>query len=146
MAAQAGILNATLFGLYIDTGSGSYKVAHSTNTSIQINAEMMGATTKDSNGWDESLPGKKSWTASGDFFYDQSTGLLYGIGNVWTALTAGTKVTCLFKLSNQVDGDIQYSGYAYIESIDISAGVEDNMSYSVSLKGTGAITRTIYAP
>lgn len=146
MAAQAGILNATYFALYMDTGSGSTKVAHSTNVSIQINAEMMGATTKDSNGWDESMPGKKSWSASGDFYYDQSPGSLMGISSIHAALIAKTKITCSFRLSNQVTGDKIYSGYAYLESIDISAGVEDNMSYSISLKGTGAISLTSYEP
>jgi len=144
MAAQTGILNASIFKLYLTISETERAVAHSTNVSISVSQEMMAATSKDSNGWDESLPGKKSWTASGDFYHDQVTSGKHNLANIFSSLTAGSKLACTFKLDSQQVDDRYFTGNVYIESIDVNAGVEDNISYSISLKGTGALSFTAY--
>jgi predicted secreted protein len=143
MAATPGIINATDFKIYIDTTvGGSRSVAHSTSVSFQVQTDMMDATNKDSAGWDESIPGKQSWNANGDFYYDQSPeGTTNGVVQLWNAWAAKSKVKVRFRLGVMNTGDHYYEGDAFIESLDVSAGVEENVSYTISLKGTGPIQR-----
>lgn len=136
------IINARNVKLYY--GAEQALIAHCTNAQLSVSVEMMGATTKDSDGWDESLPGKRSWTMSGDFFYDRAP----GSGNIapstlFDACINREKFKVWF--SQKVTGTEQYSGDCYIESIDISAGLNDNVSFSITLKGTGAILRNLYS-
>ncbi len=139
---MANILNATNVKLYY--GAGQTPIANCTSAQVTINSEMMGATTKDSGGWEESLPGKKSWTMSGDFLYEQVPGgSAVALSTLFDALVAKTKFLVYF--STKTQGQHQYSGNCYIESIDMSAGVEDNVTFNISLKGTGAITRSSYS-
>jgi hypothetical protein len=39
-----------------------------------------------------------------------------------------------------VPGDVYWTGDAFIESVDITADMENPVTYSVSFKGTGALT------
>jgi predicted secreted protein len=143
MAATPGIINASDFVLYVD----GLPTAHSTNVNVALNVDMMDATNKDSEGWEESIPGKISWKGSGDFYYDQAVGSSKkGIVALFNAAVQKTIVAVVFRLKTQVVGDLSYSGSVYIESIDISAGVEENVSYSISFKGTGKLTRSALNP
>ena len=51
-------------------------------------------------------------------------------------MLAGTKVYFTFGT-----GSDTYDGEAFIESIEVNAPSDDKVSYSVSLKGTGALTK-----
>lgn len=134
---STGIINATNVKLYV----GDVLVAHCTNAQMSISVEMMGATTKDSAGWEESIPGRKSWSMSGDFFY---TNLISSVefNDFYAAIANKTKLTVSF--TTRTVGDDQYGGSCYVESAELSAGVEDNASYSITLKGTGALSKTSY--
>ena len=61
---------------------------------------------------------------------------------------ARTAVTVKFTTINNgtvdgvtpVTGDVIYSGSAFIESVDMTADMENPVTYSVSFKGTGVLT------
>jgi TP901-1 family phage major tail protein len=138
--ATTGIVNASLLKLYL----GTTLVAHGTSAQLSMSVEMMGATTKDSAGWEESLPGRKSWTISGDFLFTNTSSSNKVFVDFFDAITAKTKLTVYF--STMVTGDTQYYGSCYVESAELSAGTEENATYSVTLRGTGAISKGTYTP
>ena len=45
-----------------------------------------------------------------------------------------------FRFTNANAGDYQFSGAGYITSLEQSSGVEDNLTFSISIEGTGALT------
>jgi len=131
--ATAGIVNATLIGIYVGTS----KIAMATSGSLSINQALRTSINKDDGGWEKSFGGARSWNMSGDseFAFDST----YGPSQLADAIIAGTKLT--LKFSTEVVGDIKFSGEAYIETFEISGGAEENATYSYSFKGTGAITK-----
>ena len=140
------IVNATDVVLKIDSSAGtsSYtKILHATSASLSISREMRDSTTKDSQAFSESLAGLVSWELSGDGFVDfdnSATGhetdeligfMIRGAGSN----TDDPKVSVEFGASGKT-----YSGKAFITSISLDAGVEENATYSISLQGTGALS------
>lgn len=139
------IVNATDVVLKIDGAAGSTytKVLHATSASLSISREMRDSTTKDSQAFSESLAGLVSWELSGDGFvdFDNSAAghetdeligfMIRGAGSN----TADPKVSVQFGTSGKT-----YSGEAFITSISLEAGVEENATYSISLQGTGALS------
>jgi predicted secreted protein len=51
---------------------------------------------------------------------------------------ARTEVTVVF--SDNVAGNKEYTGLAFISSIDATAGVDDFVTYSCTLEGNGTLT------
>lgn len=135
---MANIVNASDLKLYL----GGVLIAHCTSASLKVNVEMMPATTKDSAGWDEALPGKKSWSIDGSFFYVNAEASNKDFKDILDAITAKTLLSVAFRMSTT--GTRQYTGSCYIESADLSAGVEENTTYSTNLRGTGTLTVSNY--
>lgn len=134
--ATTGVINSTLMGLYV-LDSTYKKIGHSTDASISFSHEPRDITTKDSAGYRELLEGLRSWTASGSFLlaYDAT----YGFEELYEAWEARTKLTIRF--TTAVSGDEYYQGACYISSLEASSpAAEDNVSFSISLEGTGQIT------
>ena len=46
------------------------------------------------------------------------------------------------KFSTEVSGDHYWSASAYVTSLELSSGMEDNVTYSATFELTGAITYT----
>jgi len=134
MAMQTGIINATTLAIYI----GTTKIAKLTNVSLSLNQALRSSVNKDDGGWEKSLHGARSWSLSGDseFAFDSD----YGIDDLVDAIISRTTLTVM--LSTEISGDYKFSGSALLESIELSAGTEENATYSFSMKGTGAISRT----
>ena len=115
---------------------GSTPIASSRSCSISMSVNMADATTKDNEGYSESVPTTRSWEISAD-------GLAAWDGNVVERMNAFQNRTALsVKFSPRIleSGDKFYSGIAYLESLEIDAPMEDGVSYSVSLKGSGKLT------
>jgi cytochrome c oxidase assembly protein Cox11 len=53
----------------------------------------------------------------------------------WSARTALT-----VKFSTEVSGDYYWEASAYVTSLEVNSGMEDNVSYSATFELTGAIT------
>ena len=130
--ATTGILNGTALLLYVDGTA----VAHSTSHTLSVSHATRDATTKDSSGWEDALNGLRSWEASGEGLvaFDAA----YGYSDLFALITARSTVT--IKLSTEVTGDKYYEGSALLTSLEESAGTEENISFSYTFKGTGALT------
>ena len=130
------IQNATAVTLSI----GGVLMAHATSASLSISRDLRDSTTKSSLGWSESLGGLMSWEMSGDAFVDITEG--DAVTNI-AALITGAKIVVTFVLDD-ADSDtpapVTYTGDALITSVSMDAGVEENMSWSISLTGTGALS------
>lgn len=130
------IVNATDIVVKINTTAGSSPTAeilHCTSASLSISREMRDSTTKSSQGWSESLAGLKSWEISGDGFVDFS-----GTNNVDALITEMLSASPAVEVSFGTAGQT-YTGEAFITSISIDSGVEENATYSLTLQGTGAL-------
>ena len=130
--ATAGIMNGTLIGVY----AGGTLIAHATEGSISLNLDTRDATTKDSSGTRDLLEGVKSGTVSVSALYaDDAT---YGVDELMSAWSGRSTLT--IKFSTEVTGDSYWEASAYVTSLEVSAGMEDNVTYSATFELSGAIT------
>ena len=114
------------------------------STSMTINGEMVDITTKDSSGRQELLTGLTSFSLSSDGLMDfnPTTAANTGFDELFNqAYTNRTKVTFVFTLASTASGDYTFSGSGAITALSISGGVEDAPTYSVSIQGSGALTK-----
>ena len=125
-------MNGTLLGVY----SGGTLIAHATEGSISLSMDTRDATTKDSSGTRDLLEATKSGTISVSALYAEDAA--YGVQELMTAWSARTALTV--KFSTEVVGDYYWSASAYITSLEVNSGMEDNVSYSATFELTGAIT------
>ena len=130
--ATTGIVNATNIAIYIGTD----KICDATSAELSFNTDIMDATSKDSQGWEEGMPGKKSWEMNGDAFFSFDAD--YGYSDLFGSMTSGVSLSLVFQTG--VTGDQKYTGSGYMTSLVASGGVEENEKYTFSFKGTGVIT------
>lgn len=130
--ATTGIMNGTLLGVY----SGSTLIAHATEGSISLSLDTRDATTKDSSGTRDLLEGTKSGTISVSALYAEDAA--YGVDDLMTAWSGRSTLTV--KFSTEVSGDHFWSADAYVTSVEVNAGMEDNVTYSATFELTGTIT------
>ena len=129
------IQNATDVVLSVTQGGSLQAVAHATSCSLSINMDLRDSTTKSSAGWQQNLGGLKSWEMSGDAFVEvDGSGL--NSEEIFAVMIAdqGAGITCTFGVSGMT-----YTGTAYITSFSVEAGVEENVTFSISLTGSGVL-------
>lgn len=131
--ATTGKFNGTDILVYVD----GVAIAHATSHTLNVNMEMIDATTKSSGGWKDVLPGLRDWSidCEGMIAWDATE----GFSEAFADLSARTQVT--LKFSTEVTGDDRYTGTAYITSLSASAPLEDVVTYSLSFAGDGALTK-----
>ena len=130
--ATTGKFNGTALLVYID----GVAIGDATTHTLNVSAAMIDATTKSSAGWKDVLPGLKEWSIDCDGFvaWDATE----GVEDSFADLAARTRVT--LKFSTEVTGDARFTGTAYITSCNVTAAVEDVVSYTMSFDGDGALT------
>jgi len=144
--ASTSIMNSTDVVIQISEDSGtSYDIiGRATSASLSVSMETRDTTTKDSAGWQENLEGLKSWSLSGDGLVTYSiTGDYDTPDDLFTLLNNRTLVKV--KFGSATSGEIDYTGDAYLVSYEQEAGVEENVTYSFSFTGTGALTQASVA-
>jgi TP901-1 family phage major tail protein len=131
MPATAGILNGTDLLVYDNTS----KIAYSQSCKLALNMNLRNTSNKDSAGWETNLTGEKSWSVevSGLVALDTAYNLAYFMNLILNGSTVALK----FKTANS--SDYYYSGTAYLTSCNVEASNQANVTYSLSLKGTGAL-------
>ena len=130
--ATSGVMNGTLLGVYV----GTTLVAHATEGSISLSMDTRDISSKDSAGTRALLEGMKSGSISMSALYAEDGA--YGADDLYTAMAARTPLAV--KFSTEVSGDHFWSASAYLTSLEVSAGTEDNVTYSATFELTGAIT------
>ena len=134
---STGILNGTLAKIQVEGTT----VAHLTSNSLTLDHSTRDASTKSSNGFKESLEGQISFSGSAEGFFAEDAA--YGFEDLYTVWLDRTKVTVTW--TTDVSGDMEYSGEAFITSLERTDGLEESSTFSVSFEGTGAITKAAVA-
>ena len=142
------IFNGTDLILKVSETSGGteYKLLHSQNVSLSVNADTIDVSTKDSSGWRDLIGGQKSFSLSADGLYDYSptAGTTTDPSDLVTQMLNRTEVTFTFTYGGSMSaGDTYYTGSGLVTSFEVSGGVEDAPTYSVSIEGTGALTQAV---
>lgn len=140
------VINGNVFLLQVNTGAAAKLVVGQTSNSIELTADMLDITTKDSGGNAEYLPGRKSGTIQLDFLYEISAAIT---GNLYTnhlvdAWNAGTKCTLLLGLL--AEGQWAFNCYGYISSISVDASQNDVVNVSLTFQITAGVTLKTNSP
>lgn len=138
MAVSTAIMNATDVLIQFSTDGTTFdEVGRMTNASLSVSMETRDTSTKDSAGWRELLEGQKSWSLSGDGLVVYSLTGADGFADLFGYLNGRTNL--YVKFGSTSAGEKFYSGRGFITSLDQEAGVEDNVTFSFSFEGTGAL-------
>jgi predicted secreted protein len=135
------IINGTVYLLKIGADGSEVAIPDQTEGSISINMETRDITTKDSSGYRELLEGVRSASISvSGLIDDDGAG---GAGaDLFAVLDGRTTTHIIFGLDAASD-DYHYECDAFCTSLEISAGTEDNVTYSATFEVTGAITEVV---
>ena len=145
--ATTSVFNGTSLVVLI----GTEVIAFSTSCSLSIAIDAPDASNKESLGWADEIGGQKSWSLTTDGLATVVPGTVatYVTTAELNALAiARTAVQVKFTTVDNstvggvtpVSGDVIYSGSVFIESVDMTADMENPVTYSVSFKGTGPLT------
>jgi hypothetical protein len=135
--------------LMLFTGTTTKKpMALATSCKLTINHSVKSKSTKDSGDWEESTKGKLKWTASTDGLVTMDA-TTQSYEYLYDAMIARDPITLTFGIATgtspswTVDAtkDI-YVGTAFIDSLDLNSGSEDDATYTASFTGTSGLTKT----
>lgn len=130
-----GIVNSRIMVIKLGTAV----VSCLTDASLSLSQEFRDTTCKDSGGFNNILPAKRSWEISGTalFSYDGTT-TFDDFFALWNAQTLATLV-----FGTTVTGDKIYSGSGYLASLSVtSSGTDENVTFEFSITGTGTLTES----
>ena len=119
--------------------AGTDPVAHSTSASISFNNDLRDVTTKDSVGFQENIGGLKSFELSTDALQDISAD--QDFNDFFGDLNQRNEVSVQF---SERGSGVKWEGSGYISSLSMDAGVEENVTYSVSITGTSSVVKGTY--
>jgi len=119
--------------------AGADAVAHSTSASISFNNDLRDVTTKDSVGFQENIGGLKSFELSTDALQDISAD--QDFNDFFGDLNQRNEVSVQF---SERGSGVKWEGSGYISSLSMDAGVEENVTYSVTITGTSSVVKGTY--
>jgi predicted secreted protein len=145
--ATTGIFNGTSLVVLI----GTEVIGYATSCSLSLAIDTPDSSTKQSLGWADEIGGQRSWSLTTDGLATVVPGTVatyISTAELNALAIARTAVTVKFTTVDNstvggvtpVSGDVIYSGSAFIESVDLTADMENPVTYSVSFKGTGVLT------
>ena len=148
MAQTTGIINSSSIRVFTGTTLGAEVVVDNvTECSISMSTDMRDITTKTSGGWRELLPGLKSasLSLSGLFAEDATNGYNQLAQNQIDGELLYIEFTNTGTGAVPNAGDEQFTVSGYITSLEQTAGVEDNVGFSLSVEVTGTVARAVIA-
>lgn len=135
MALTQGVVNGNVLLLFINGDP----VACSTNVEISYTNELIEVTCKDNDGAKQYLLGSGDWTLTCDFFWKFDAA--FGADELWDL--ALNKTECEASFSNENAGDFRLVGDALITSINGVAPLNNGVTCSVTLQGTGPLRKEV---
>ena len=141
-----GLLNGTDLLLKLGTtAANEVIIAYSTSCSLEISADEIDQTNKESGGWKSIILGSRSWSISADALYQNEAAaskksFIDFFANVENRTTVYVELTIAG--ASNTDANVFYSGQAFVTSLSVNGGTEDQATYSVSLTGSGALIDT----
>jgi predicted secreted protein len=124
-------VNGTSIGIYVGTAL----VGASTSANLDMSIDEITVTSKDSFGRKEILPGTSSWSVSGDFLDD--VGGTYEFSDFHALYKNKTQIQV--KISTETSTEKFYIGFAYLTSVSRSMPMEDAVTGSYTITGTGLL-------
>ena len=154
--------------IFFGSGSSATVIACATSCSVNVDADTIDVSCKDTGRYGASKPGKISWTISSDalFTIPANGDTRYGYTKLMDALISGEKVRVswgtvsgfstynsasyqadedghVFNENNvQKNNDDLYWGYATVGSLQLTADNGALSTYSVTLNGVGKINKS----
>ena len=122
---------------FADDGVTPVLVDHLTDLSVSFSTETRDTTTKDNGGYRAILPGLKTLTVTFTAFY--AADATNGYEELFADMEAGTKLDVTIASHQQSDDaeitdDMDIDFEAYCTSLELSAGTEDNASYTATFE------------
>jgi len=108
-------------------------IAHSTNSSISVNQNLIPTTTKDSSNWAESIRGERSLTITVEGLTDYSAS--FGADELADMIFSAQSAN--FSWSTNTSGDTDYTGTVNLESLELTEPNNEAGGYSGTLQATG---------
>lgn len=108
------------------------------SNSFNAAADMLDATTKDSSGAKEYIPGEYGWGMSFESLYDPAAS--EGFSEALGYIKAGTQLTCYWGSTTATEA--YWAGEGYMSSVDLSGPKNEVASYSGEIQGSGGITES----
>lgn len=142
--ATTGIFNGSQYTVMFETDGTAVVVAdHVTDLSVSVSTDTRDTTTKNNAGYRALLPGLKSLTVNFSALYAGDA--TNGYDELMVDFLAGNKQdvkVCSYDFNTDTEeaGDKEIVFEAYITSLELSAGTEDNASYTCTLECVSAIT------
>tara|TARA_Y100000015_G_scaffold39259_1_gene42923 strand:- start:3572 stop:4018 length:447 start_codon:yes stop_codon:yes gene_type:complete len=142
--ATTGIFNGSQYTVMFETdGTPAVVADHVTDLSVSVSTETRDTTSKNNGGYRALLPGLKTLTVNFTAFYAGDA--TNGYDELMVDFLAGAKqdvkvVSYDFANNTEETGDKEIIFEAYITSLELSAGTEDNASYTCTLECVSAIT------
>ena len=142
--ATTGIFNGSQYTVMFETDNTTPVVAdHVTDLSVSVSTETRDTTSKNNGGFRALLPGLKTLTVNFTAFYAGDA--TNGYDQLMVDFLAGAKqdvkvVSYDFDNNTEVAGDKEIVFEAFITSLELSAGTEDNASYTCTMECVSAIT------
>lgn len=142
------VIHGNAIGIYV----GSDLVACATTANISLSNSTIESTCKASTSGElddasvrHTIPGQQTWSMQVDGLVDLVAGGTdeSSFSDLMDLALNRTEVT--IKFTDSVVGHKEYSGLAFISSIDATAGVDDFVTYSCSLEGNGTLTAATIA-
>ena len=140
-----GLVNGTDLLLKVgSSNSNEVVVAFATSCSLEISMDEIDQTNKDSEGWKQIIGGLRSWSVSAEALYqNEAESSKKAFTDFWDNIDNRTKVFVELTRAGTLTSDNKYyHGEAYITSLSVNGGTEDQATFSVSLTGTGALTES----
>jgi predicted secreted protein len=138
-AALSGMFGA--FNVRASGEGSDTKIGEITEWTLEVSRDVAEATSKDSAGWKESIPGYRSWTGTATARYNASASQ----AKLWTALVGDTSTT--YVLTGKFDlgtasGSDRYTGSCYVTKFSVvSPDGAEVCELSLELEGTAALTK-----
>lgn len=142
--ASTGIFNGSTYTVMFETDGSTPVIAdHVTDLSVSVSTETRDTTSKNNGGYRALLPGLKSLSVNFTAFYAQDA--TNGYNQLMTDFLLGAKQDVKVAAidwtgSTEIAGDQEIVFEAFITSLELSAGTEDNASYTCTLECVSAIT------
>jgi predicted secreted protein len=135
MATQAFAAFTGKVYVSLDGGSNYTAIGEVRDATLSISQEEIEASSFDSGGWKEFIPGMKEWEFESEALY------LYGDAgqdNVYNVLVNGTTAKWRF-IPKTGTGNKGYQGDGFVTSWETNSAVDDAVSVSISLRGSGQL-------
>ncbi|MEH7116909.1 phage major tail protein, TP901-1 family [Neobacillus vireti] len=120
--------------LYADVAGTKTVVGGQSGATLNRKTDVIEVTSKES-GWAENLAGVKSWSIECEGYVVVSDQAYDALETAWEN---GTEVECEIR----VPSGKTYSGKAIISEFPLEAPQDDALTFSLTLQGSGALTKT----